>query len=238
MTGIDCTSFLTWIQLLVTFDFSLFILDEKGWVNSLYLAYQENIKWHISKVLQSSKNALERTKDSSMDACIWANAYLAANYARLKYLTSRKTSFDGWTFLALYSGIYGLICMFFLAFFHCEKEYFAQTYILICAQLVAIIELCIILRMCVLKMSVYKRNIVNNVVISLVVLLVAWILSYFNWTFKCLSNFEIPFILSLGLIAMPIIVAVFYIIKELIKICVLRRRCNKYIGLIQKICAQ
>lgn len=166
------------------------------------------------------------------------NALLAESYDHLKdFISEGKINYDGWAFLGLYGGIYGVVCMFFVGLFKCESEYFAQTYILICAQLVAFIDVLIICRICLMSSQLFKRNILHNTAITMGVLLIAWGLTTFGATIKCLPNFEIPFIVSLLIIAMPVIVFVCYVLISQCRIFILRRSCRRYIKKIDRIMA-
>lgn len=211
MTGIDCVSFLALIQLIVGFDFGLFYLDEKHYLVDSFKAYRRSLRLSVRGLLAAAENAIIKSYSSDNKWCILTSAYLSASYNKIKNLTDEgNTNFDGWAFLGLFGGIYGLICMFFVGLFHCKSEYFAQTFILVSAQLVALVEFIIILRLCFGVSQALQRNIFYSTRLILAVLVVAWVLSYFDLTFKCLPNFELPFIISIIVIAIPIVVFVVY----------------------------
>lgn len=234
MTGIDCVSFLALIQLMVAFDFGLFYLDEKHQLVKLYTSYKQGLQSQTGKFLQSVDDLLNQSKCSKEDECIVESAYLSENSNRLRYFLREGVVYDGWAFLGFYGGIYGLICMFFLCLFKCDSEYFAQTYILICAQLIAVIDLLILWRMSRMSRQPMNRSILHNTVIILGVLIVAWLLSFFGLTIEWFSSFEKPFVFTLGIIALPILVFVYYIIKCQINIWMLKRKCKKNIKVIRR----
>lgn len=238
MTGIDCASFLALIQLLVAFDFGLFYLDENHKLAKLYKSYKKNLQSQVKSILKSSKAVIRQSEKSSDEKCIMYNALLAESYNHLKdFISEGKVNYDGWAFLGLYGGIYGVVCMFFVGLFKCESEYFAQTYILICAQLVAFIDVLIICRICLMSPQPFKRNILHNTTITMGVLLIAWGLTSFGATIKCLPNFEFPFIVSLLIIAMPVIVFICYVLFSQCRIFILQRSCRRYIKKIDRIMA-
>ncbi len=234
MPGMDCVSFLALIQLMVAFDFGLFYLDEKHQLIKLYNSYKQDLQSQNRRFLQSVDSLLNESLSSEEEQCILQSAYLFENSNRLKYKLREGVVYDGWSFLGFFGGVYGLICMFFLCLFKCESEYFAQTYILICAQLIAIIDLLILWRMSRMSRQPMSRNILHNTVIILGLLILTWFLSFFELTIEWFTSFEKPFLLSLGIIALPILVFVYYLIKCQINIWILKIKCNKNIKEIRK----
>lgn len=234
MTGIDCVSFLALIQLLVAFDLGLFYLDENHQLTKFYQLFRQNLHSQADSVLSTSKSAIEKSAQSSNEKCRIHGAYLIEKHGVLSNIVSGgKIDFDGWAFLGLYGGIYGLICMFFVGLFKCEAESFAQMYILICAQIIIVIQATIILRMCLMSPQRLKRNILHNTFIILGILIVSCLLSFYGLTIKIFAGFELPFVISMIIVAMPIIAFIGYVLYCQIRVLYLKWHCTRHIKIIR-----
>ncbi len=236
MSEIECINLLVFIQFIVAFDFGLYYFDDKHTLTQIYRRYQLDLRSSTEEILTRANGKIKATLKSENEKCILKSAYLDKVYRRLKYLTDEGRLLEGCGFIALYAGLYGFLCLFCIGIFKSQYDAPAKTYILVISQIILAVELLIaIYNFSQEDCSKYSRNIWSNIKLIIFIVLFAAGLSYFDWTYKIFSEFELPFTaISLVVLLFPFILFVGNIVVTRIAVNILKRRCKYYIRQIDK----
>lgn len=241
MKNLAVVNFLAIIQIFVAFDFGLFFLDERHSLTKVYRNYKRNLKaahrrfqrsataylWHGEKFVKEGR----RTSVEYREILGKVKKYLSKFN---DHVSEGKINFKEWAFLGLYSGVYGLICLFFLCFSKCERSFFAESVILVCAELTLIAEAIIILKLIFGERDGGLRNARRNVTIIVLGLMLALILVYFDLTLNVFDSFEVPFLFSMLIVIAPIVVCLTYHFWLDIRAWYLRLRTQYYLSQLKK----
>lgn len=237
MSGIECVNLLALIQFIIAFDFGLYYLDDKHALTKIYRKYQMDLRASVQAILQRADETIKESLKSEDEECILKSAYLDKAYRRLKYLTDEnQLNLEGCGFIGLYAGLYGFICLFCLGVLGCQHEATIKTYILVCSQIVLLLEILIAVYNYVQRdCKEYSRNIWANIKLILFIILFAGIVSYFDLTYKGFPEFELPFVvISLIVLLFPFILLIGHIIISRMRVAFLKRRCKARIRSVEE----
>ncbi len=235
MSGIECVNLLAFIQLLVTADFTLFFLDENGYLAGLYEKFIEELTTKASKTLKEASRAENRAlKDLVQPAERKIIARMRSFIDRIKYLTGRAPDYDGWSMLGLYGGIYGVTCLVMLGIAHSRLDSYQKEFILVFAQITLFLQCIIIFRLMAIK-NAYQRNVVRIVSLVVTALIMVAVIVYFDLKFDFFLTFENPFVIfSLLILFMPYIVAIIHIAISLLQLYYYIYRCRNLYARLDK----
>ena len=213
MNGFESINLLAFIQLLVTADFALFILDESHFVNKIYDALKDELRSRAQKILTTAKSYNERALKRYVKAERTTNAKIRQKTYLINNLINGKPDYDGWSMTGLYGGIYGLVCLITLGVSHCSLDHQVKDFILIYAQITLIIQLLILSRVIVDGRLHYKRNILRIVTLSPLLILITAGIVWFDMQKAYFDTFETPFLIfTLLILFLPFVVGIFHVI--------------------------
>lgn len=237
MSGIDCVNLLALILFIIAFDFGLYYLDDKHALTLIYRKYQMDLRSSVQAILNRADKTIKESWESDDDKCKIKSACLDDIYRRLKYRTDEsQLNLEGCGFIGLYAGLYGFICLFCIGIFGCQHDATIKTYVLVCSQIVLLLEILIAAYNYVQgDCKKYSRNIWGNIKLILFILLFTGIVSYFDLTYKGFHEFELPFIvISLIVLLFPFILFISHIIISRMRVTFLKGKCKAHIRRVEK----
>ncbi|WP_300647927.1 hypothetical protein [uncultured Bacteroides sp.] len=235
MSGIECINLLAFIQFITVVDFGLYYLDD--WENKLveiYNQYQEKLRVSTQAILVHAKDILKESLKSDNDECKIISAYLDKVYRRLKYRTY-DFNLEGCGFIGFYAGLYGVLCLIVIGLFGSRYEAYAKNYMLVTSQVVLVIQLFIAWYNYWADCTKYSRDLWSNIRFCILITLFIVGLVKFDWTYKCFSEFELPFVItSLIVLLFPFILFVGHIIVSRIMLKILILKYKYYTRKVEK----
>lgn len=236
MSGIECINLLAFIQFIIAFDFGLYYLDDKHKVAEIYRKYKLNLEASVLPILIHAKDTTKKSLKSDNDKCKIYSGYLESVHDRLKYLIDRgNLNLEGCGFIGLYSGLYGFLCLFGIGMFGSRYEASSKNYILVASQVILVIELFIVWYNYWADCTKYSRNLWSNIRFCILITLFIVGLVKFDWTYKCFSEFELPFvIISLIVLLFPFILFVGHITVSRILITIRKWKYQYYTHKVEK----
>lgn len=235
MSGIECLNLLAFIQFITAFDFGLYYLDdEKNKLAKIYNKYQEKLQVLTQAILVRAKDILNKSLKSDNDECKINSAYLDKAYRRLKHRTY-YFNVEGCGFIGLYAGLYVFLCLIGIGLFSSRYEASAKNYMLVASQVVLVIQLFIAWYNYQADSTKYSRNLWSNIRFCILITLFIVGLVEFDWTCKCFSEFELPFVItSLIVLLFPFILFVGHITVSRILITTSMLKCIYYTHKVEK----
>ena len=237
MSGIECVNLLALIQFIIAFDFGLYYLDDTHAMTQIYRKYQMDLRASVQVILDRANDTIKKSWKSENEECILKSAYLDDIYRRLKFLTDEnQLNLEGCGFIGLYAGLYGFICLFCIGILDCQYHATIKTYILVCSQIILLLELLIAVYNFIQKdCKRYSRNIWANIKLILFIILFSSVVSYFDLTYKYFSEFEFPFIvISLIVLLFPFILFIGHIIFSRLAVIIMKIRCKVHTRRVEK----
>ncbi len=234
MSGIECLNLLAFIQFITVFDFGLYYLDKKHKLVKIYNQYLRNLQVSIQMISVRAKDILNESLKSDNDECKINSAYLDKVYRCLKYRTN-YLNLEGCGFIGFYAGLYGVLCLIGIGMFGSRYEASAKNYMLVTSQVILVVQLFIAWYNYLADTTKYSRNLWSNIRFCILITLFIVGLVEFDWTYKCFSEFELPFVvISLIVLLFPFILFVGHIIVSRIMLNTLILKYKYYARKVEK----
>lgn len=204
-------------------------------MSKLHDNHRELLRSFAQTTIHNAEKTISEAESVEDHKCRISCAYLEKHLRKLKYMAYKRSDWSKYGSLGLFSGIYGMLCLFFIGLFGCQHEPFAQRYLLVMAEFFIFAEILICVRGNMEEdTNIARVGAYGNLFLLTVLIIVGAILAYFDWTFKVFPEFETPFIASLVIIYLPFLVFLFNILSERCKVLWIMKSCSRKIAKIQQ----
>lgn len=215
MTGINCANLLAFIQIAVAFDFGLLWLKDSHIFCQMHSSLKRECNKFVATTLTSAHQIYERLEGNSDTEARIQRARVKGNIDKLESLVNAETNWGKYAYLGLYSGIYGLLCLFIIGLFGCKYDSYGKDFLLIFGEILCIIEFFTLFQLSNMgRSSASHFKILNKIAKLFGIILITSVFIYLDWIFRPFPNFEVPFIpIAVIVVYLPIIVYVFRNLK-------------------------
>lgn len=218
MSQVDCVNLLAFIQIAVAFDFGLLCLTDTHIFKNLHVDLLNELGNKVRPTRESLENKIEQLKSSN-------NQYqrkmqkpeLEAKLRKLMYLVdSQQANWGKYGVLGLIAGIYGMLALLIIGLKGSSIDVFFRDFLLISAQLLLIWEGIALYQIGKIQSSQIPKMVMMKKLIEIMgIIILAGIMTAFDWSFRIFSNFQLPFIiLTIVIVYLPVFVYLWKVFRQ------------------------
>lgn len=231
MSQIDCVNLLAFIQIAVAFDFGLLCLKDTHIFKDIHVDLLNELGDKVRPTREELEEKIEQLKRGR-------NKYqnktqkpeLEARLRKLMYLVdSQQANWGKYGVIGLGAGIYGMLTLLIIGLKGSSMDAFFRNFLLIFALLLLIWEGVSLYQIGKIQSSqIPKIVMMKKLIVILGIIIIAGVLSFFDWIFWILPNFQVPFIiLTIIIVYLPVFVYLCKVYCQKRKIDAAERECKE-----------
>lgn len=207
----ELPNLLAFFQIAVAFDFGLLFISGTHIFSTIHTSLLQEMNDKCESVVLEAEGICEKTLNTTEECVIRERVNMVELLDKLySHLTPRYAIWNKYSYLGLFSGIYGLLCLFVIGIFGCKYQNELSAFLLISGEITILFQIRSLIQ---LRKSSDKPLSTLGVGSRLFALIIFYIFSLaMAWSgiyFKFFSDFETPFLtLSILIVYMPILVYV------------------------------
>ena len=225
----NCINLLAFIQIAIAFDFGLLYFSNTHIFKALHKGFIKELIALGRKNVEEGKKICKEHEKTSKIPVRKGRADLADTLDKISYRTNPKnTNWGKYSYLGLYSGLYGLLCLLVIGLQGNSFDNVCQNFLLIFSEIVIVFEIFSMLQVrrvtdgAVSYLKVYK-----NMLILLAFMVLALICAATGLYFPLWTGFNITFVtFTILIVYMPVMVYVFRLMWLITKVKRLYKRCR------------
>lgn len=233
----DSVNLLAFIQIAVAFDFGLVYLSNTHIFTSILNSFLTELSDRNRAVIKEADNLCEANKHSHDIGIRKNRSILVEDANSLKYLlNSGNVRWEKYAYTGIYSGVYGLICLFLIGLSHCEFDEGIRNFLLISGEFILAFQFLNTVqlsRIAETKISIVK--IIERLWWLLGILTLSFLMVCYDVYFHFWKGFDFPFVvLTTIIVYFPIWVYLWRLLRIRYKVMLISHRCRDTINKIKK----
>ncbi|MBD5204770.1 MAG: hypothetical protein HDS84_00070 [Bacteroidales bacterium] len=225
----NLVNLLAFFQIAVAFDFGLLFLSRTHIFTSLHTALQRELNDRCEEMVVATEIDCEVTANTQDENVIRQRVYMGAKLNKLyNHLSPRNAIWNKYSYIGLFSGIYGLLCLFLIGMAGCQKEMQISQFLLISGEVTILFELRSLIQIGKSSDKPISTLRIGKRLLGLVLCYVLALGCAWNGIYiRVFNDFETPFlVLSIAIVYMPVLVYLFRIIVHLLKFMYFTSECE------------
>lgn len=218
MSQIDCVNLLAFIQIAVAFDFGLLCLKDTHIFKDIHVDLLNELGDKVRPTREELEEKIEQLKSGR-------NKYqnktqkpeLEARLRKLMYLVdSQQANWGKYGVIGLSAGIYGMVALLIIGLKGSSLDAFFRDFLLISAQLLLIWEGIALYQIGKIQsIQIPKMVMMKKLIVIIGIIILAGILTAFDWNFRIFPNFQLPFILlTIVIVYLPVFVYLWKVFRQ------------------------